>query len=186
MWRDHPRRDGQHVPRRPTTNLIVSMSWKRAAGLVLLTIVPACRTASIYSPDVQLHLDVQPASVRPGDVLRLEFTLSNPAEDSVVVEVQEDCRVAFMVLDDSSRVVVPSDETICMQAGRGRIALGAGGTWTARGEWRVPTDSGQVLRPGPYAIRAVLGEHYSVVRGKRRFKMSHAADTVGFVITPAR
>lgn len=161
------------------------MFWKRTAGLVLLTIVPACRTASIYSPDVRMDLDVQPASARPGDVLRLEFTLTNPTQDSVVLEIREDCRVGFMVLDDRSRVVVPSDETLCMHAGGGRISLGAGGTWTKRGEWRVPTDSGQALRPGAYAIRAVLGEHYSVFRGRRRFKMGHAADTVGFVITPA-
>lgn len=162
------------------------MRLKSVAGLVVLAMVAvACRTSSIYRPDVQLRLAAAPAIVRPGQPVRLEFTLTNPAPDSVVLEFQEDCRVSFMVLDHAQRVVVPSDSTVCMTPGGGRLVLGSRATWTARGEWNDSRDGGNALAPGTYAIRAVLGEHYSVLRGKRDFKMSHAADTVAFeVVSP--
>lgn len=162
------------------------MRLKRVAGLALLAMVPvACRTASIYSPDVRVRLSAAPVSVRPGEPVRLEFTLTNPQPDSLVLEFQEECRVRFMVLDEAQRVVVPSDETICMASDGGRLVLASGGTWTARGEWNGAGRGGDPIAPGSYAVRAVLGEHYSVLRGRREFKMSHAADTVAFqVVAP--
>ena len=41
------------------------------------------------------------------------------------------------------------------------------------------------FRPGTYALRGVLGEHESVFRGRRDFKLGHAADTVHVRVLPA-
>lgn len=149
--------------------------------VLLLSAVAGCRTAGIYSPDVQLHLAVQPVQVRAGDSLRLEFTVTNPKPDTVVLEFAEDCRVTLVIMDSSQRA---SAEQRCMTPGGGRLVLRAGGTWKASGAWRAATDSGAPMAAGPYIVRAVLGEHNSVWRGRREFKMSHAADTVAFRILP--
>jgi hypothetical protein len=149
--------------------------------VLLLAAVAGCRTASIYSPDVQLQLAVAPAQVRAGDTLRLEFTVTNPKPDTVVLEFAEDCRVTLVIMDGSQRA---GAEQRCMTPGGGRLVLPAGGTWKASGAWQAAADGGEPLAAGPYLIRAVLGEHNSVWRGRREFKMSHAADTVAFRVLP--
>jgi hypothetical protein len=154
----------------------------RALLVLLLAAVAGCKTASIYSPDVQLHLAVEPAQVRAGDSLRLEFTVTNPQPDTVVLEFAEDCRVTLVVMDASQRAAA---DQRCMTPGGGRLVLPAGGTWKASGGWRAAADGGTPMAAGSYMVRAVLGEHASLRRGRREFKMSHAADTVAFRVLPA-
>ncbi|HST57299.1 MAG TPA: hypothetical protein VLK84_01350 [Longimicrobium sp.] len=154
-------------------------SWKPFL-LLLLVAVAGCRTASIYSPAVQLRLAVEPVRVRAGDTLRLEFTVTNPRQDTLVLEFAEDCRVTFVVMDAMQRAIEADQR--CMAPGGGRLALPAGGAWTASGTWAALADD--AAPAGPYVIRGILGEHYSVRGGRREFKLSHAADTVVFHVLP--
>ncbi len=151
------------------------------ALLLSTSAIAGCRTAGIYRPDVQLQLAVEPAQVRAGDTLRLEFTVTNPRPDTVVVEFAEECRVTLVLMDETQRAAA---EQRCMTPGAGRLVLPAGETWKASGAWRAVTDQGEPMPAGPYLVRAVLGEHNSVQGGRREFKLSHAADVVAFRVVP--
>lgn len=151
--------------------------------LLAAVLVSGCRTAAIYVPDVKMQLAIQPDEVRAGDTLQLEFTLVNPRPDTVVLEFGEDCRVSVLVADETNS---PGAAPRCIAPGEGRLALPAGGTWTARGAWVAVTEDGRPAPAGAYRVRAILGEHDSMTRGRSSFKLGHSTDTIPFRVVPAR
>lgn len=163
------------------------MTSRRAfvAG-VLAIAVAGCRTAGIYVPAVRMQVAAQPAEVRAGDTLRIAVTLVNPRPDTVLLEFGPECRVSFMVLDETDRAVTaPENDARCIAPGGGRLALAPGGTWRAQGAWRA-TRGGEPLPPGSYSVGAVLGDHHSTVRGKRAYKLGSGAERVRIRVLPAR
>lgn len=160
------------------------MPRTRFAALVLLAalVSAGCPVASIYQPDVRLNVSVRPAEVRGGDTARLELTLTNPGPDSVVLEFSgTDCRVTFMIMPPDPN---GAGDDLCASREAGRVALGAGGAWSTGQAWRAATADGAPLPAGEYRVRAVLGEHDSVVRGTRDFKLGHSSDTVAIRVLP--
>lgn len=157
---------------------------KRFPPLVLLAapVLAGCPVASIYQPDVRLNVSVHPAVLLGGETARLELTLTNPGPDSVVLEFGgTHCRVTFMILPPDPRA--PGAD-LCASREAGRVALAAGGAWRTGHAWRPATAEGAPLPAGEYRVRAVLGEHDSVVRGKRDFKLGHSSDTVAIRVLP--
>lgn len=168
----------------PTTHrgAIPRTAWPLA--LLLL----ACRTSPIYVPEVQTQLAVQPAEVRAGDTVRIVVTLTNPGPDSVVLEFgDEECPVTFTVQDETDRAVPIAHETAgCLAAEQQRLVLAPGGTWRVEDRWQASREGGAPLPPAAYHVSAVLGEHESVVRGRREYKMGSGAGRVPLRILPAQ
>jgi hypothetical protein len=162
------------------------MTWRRAFAAGVLALAAAgCRTSPIYVPAVQMQLAVQPAEVRAGDTVQIAVTLVNPRPDTVTLEFGPECRVSFMVLDDTDRAVTAPGDVHCMAPGGGRLVLAPGGTWQAHGAWQATRAGGEPLPPGSYSVGAVLGDHDSIVRGNRDYKMSSGADRVRIRLLPA-
>lgn len=156
-----------------------------SAGMLAIA-AAGCRTAGIYVPAVRMQLAVQPAEARAGDTVRIDVTLVNPRPDTVLLEFGPECRVRFMVLDDTGHAVTDADDASrCIAPGGGRLVLAPGGTWQAQGTWRVARPGGDPLPAGPYAVGAVLGDHHSTVRGKREYKMGSGAGRVRIRVLPA-
>lgn len=132
-----------------------------------------------------MQLAVQPTDVRAGDTVRLAVTVVNPRPDTVVLDFGQECQVSYLVLDDTDRVVDPTDaDAHCIAPGEGRLVLAPGATWRADAEWRVAR-GGDPLPPGSYRITAILGGHFSIVRGKREYKMGSGAERVPIRVLPA-
>jgi hypothetical protein len=158
------------------------MRLKVFAGWILLAALGACRTASIYLPDVQIRLAAQPAELAAGDTARFALTVTNPGRDTLVLEFGEHCRVTFIVLHPDDRAADDS----CADARPERVVLAPAEAWTVTHPWPALAKDGTPLPPGAYRVRGVLGEHDSVIGGKREFKLGHgAADTVAVRILPA-
>lgn len=160
------------------------MRWL-AAGFALHLALGACRTASIHSPAVQMHLAVEPAILRSGETAQFEFAITNPRADTVVLEFGGDCWVTFMVLDESQRATgLHGPISRCVGPEAGSLVLPIGATWKIEEAWKALAEDGEPLLEGSYVIRAVLGEHYAVYQGKREYKLGHAADTIAIRVLP--
>jgi hypothetical protein len=155
--------------------------------MMMLATAAGCRTSPIYVPAVQAQLAVQPAEVRPGDTVRIVVTVTNPGADTVALEFgDEECPVTFNVLDPADRAVPIAHPTAgCLAAEQGTVVLAPGGVWRVDGQWYGSLESGVAVPPGPYHVTAVLGEHDSVVRGKREFKMGSGVGRVPLRVLPA-
>lgn len=171
----------------PSENMLLLRLRIAGPALLALLLAGACRTASIHTPAVRMHLAVEPTLVHAGETVRIELTLTNPRSDTLLLEFADDCRVTFLVLDASQGATAPQGPiTRCVQPGAGRLLLPAGAAWKAEEEWRASAEDGEPLPAGPYVVRAVLGEHYAVHGGTRDFKLGHAADTVVIRVLPRR
>lgn len=161
------------------------MGSRAACVAALLGIAAAgCRPSSIYVPAVQMQLAAHPTEVRAGDPVRIAVTVTNPHPDTVLLEFGPECRVSFTVLDASDRAVGPRDADACMAPG-GRLVLAPGQAWQTEAAWRALGADGAPLAPGAYAVAAALGDHDSVVRGRREYKMGSGAERVPVRVLPA-
>lgn len=157
---------------------------RRPPLVLLLTLLAAgCRPSPIYVPEVQTELTVDPAQVHAGDTAWLTVTVHNPGADTVVLAFGDQCPIVFTVLDEGDRALPMADEgSRCLAPDAGQMVLAPGLSSLVAGPWHVSPG----VPPGAYVVAAALGDHASIVRGKREYKMGSGAGRVPLRVLPAR
>lgn len=156
-------------------------AWARA--LVLLVLAAGCRPSPVYVPEVQTELTVEPAQVRAGDTAWLTVTVHNPGADTVVLDFGDQCPVVFTVLDQGDRPLPMADEgSRCLAPDEGQMVLPPGLASMVIGPWHASPG----VPPGAYFVAAALGDHASIVRGRREDKMGFGAGRVPLRVLPAQ